>query len=342
MSNLPEDVLLGCGNPLLDIQAIVGKDFLDKWGLKENDAILCDEKHNAMFDELVEKYDVEYVPGGATQNAIRVCQWILNVPNRAAFFGAIGKDKFGDLLKSKAKEAGVDAQYQINDTVKTGTCAALINGQNRSLCAHLAAANTFTIDHLLQPEHAKIIEKAQFFYIAGFFLTVSPPSIMHVAEHSLKHGKTFMFNLAAPFISQFFSEPLYAVMPYVDVLFGNEDEAAAFAKAAGFDTTDLKEVALKAAAMEKKSSKPRTVIITQGADPVIVAVGSELTLHPVEHIDKEKIVDTNGAGDAFVGGFLSQYIQHKSLEESIKCGNYAAGEIIQKHGCTFPSVCKYH
>ncbi|KAK5970353.1 hypothetical protein GCK32_000786 [Trichostrongylus colubriformis] len=300
MASLPENVLLGCGNPLLDIQAVVGKDFLDKWGLKENDAILCDDKHNAMIggSALVPfpSHSVLFI----YYHLINY-QWILNVPNRAAFFGAIGNDKYGDMLKSKAKEAGVNAHYQINESVKTGTCAALIHNQHRSLCAHLAAANTFTIEHMLKPENAKIIESAQFYYIAGFFLTVSPPSIMHVAEHSYKHGKTFMFNLAAPFISQFFFEPLKAVMPYVDVLFGNEDEAAAFAKAAGFDTTDLKEIARKAAAMEKKSSKPRTVIITQGADPVIVATGSELKLYPVPTIPKENVVDTNGAGDAFVG-----------------------------------------
>lgn len=29
-------------------------------------------------------------------------------------------------------------------------------------------------------------------------------------------------NLSAPFISQFFKEPLMKVMPYVDILFGNE------------------------------------------------------------------------------------------------------------------------
>lgn len=342
MANLPEQILLGCGNPLLDIQANVGKGFLDKWGLKENDAILCDEKHNAMFDELVEKYDVEYIPGGATQNAIRICQWILNVPNRASFFGAIGKDKFGEMLSAKTKEAGVVAKYQINETVKTGTCAALINGQNRSLCAHLAAANTFTLDHLYKPECEEIIKKSRFYYIAGFFLTVSPPSIMHIAKISYDNGKTFLFNLAAPFISQFFFTSLKEVLPYVDVLFGNEDEAGAFAKAAGFDTADLKVIALKTASMEKKSSKPRTVVITQGANPVVVAVGAELMMYPVEEIPKEKIVDTNGAGDAFVGGFLSQYIQNKSLEESVKCGIYAAGEIIQKHGCTFPPFCKYH
>ena len=37
-----------------------------------------------------------------------------------------------------------------------------------------------------------------------------------------------MFNLAAPFISQFFTDRLRDVLFYVDILFGNEDEAVAF------------------------------------------------------------------------------------------------------------------
>lgn len=84
-----------------------------------------------MFTELTRDFKVEYIPGGAAQNSLRVAQWILNAPNRTVFFGAVGKDQYGDLLASKAKEAGVNVHYQINETVKTGTCAALINGTHR-------------------------------------------------------------------------------------------------------------------------------------------------------------------------------------------------------------------
>lgn len=42
---LPEYVVIGMGNPLLDILVNVEKDLLDKYGLKENDAILAKEKH---------------------------------------------------------------------------------------------------------------------------------------------------------------------------------------------------------------------------------------------------------------------------------------------------------
>jgi len=43
-----------------------------------------------------------------------------------------------------------------------------------------------------------------------------------VAKHASDNNKIFCMNLSAPFISQFFKEPLMKVMPYVDILFGNE------------------------------------------------------------------------------------------------------------------------
>jgi hypothetical protein len=79
MSSVAEGVLLGMGNPLLDISAVVDQAFLDKWDLKMNNAILAEEKHVPMYEELVEKFDVDYVAGGATQNSIRVAQWMLQV-----------------------------------------------------------------------------------------------------------------------------------------------------------------------------------------------------------------------------------------------------------------------
>lgn len=56
----------------------------------------------------------------------------------------------------------------------------------------------------------------------GFFLTVSLESILKVAKHASDNNKLFCLNLSAPFICQFFKDNLMQVMPYVDVLFGNE------------------------------------------------------------------------------------------------------------------------
>lgn len=51
--------------------------------------------------------------------------------NVGTFFGCIGKDNFGKILKEKAQEANVDAHYYEQDKEPTGTCAACITGDNR-------------------------------------------------------------------------------------------------------------------------------------------------------------------------------------------------------------------
>ena len=83
-------LLLGMGNPLLDISAVVEQDILDKYELKLNNAILAEEKHNPLYKEMVEKYPVEYIAGGATQNSIRVCQWMLKTSGATTFIGCAG------------------------------------------------------------------------------------------------------------------------------------------------------------------------------------------------------------------------------------------------------------
>ncbi len=57
---------------------------------------------------------------------------------------------------------------------------------------------------------------------------------------------------------------------------------------------------------------------------------------PVITLEREKLVDTNGAGDAFVGGFLSQLVAGKDVQECCRAGNFAAHVVIQRSGCTFP------
>ena len=154
------------GNPLLDIMASVDVKFLEKYQMKPNDAILAEDIHKPMYDDLKSNYQVEFVAGGASQNVLRVLQWVIGKPNIATFMGSVGDDESGKTLARCATADGVNVQYQIQKDTPTGTCAALITGTNRSLCAYLAAANLFTVDHLKKPENFAFVEKAQFYYIS--------------------------------------------------------------------------------------------------------------------------------------------------------------------------------
>lgn len=337
MADLREGLLLGMGNPLLDISATVDVPFLEKYGLKPNDAILADTKHKELYEDLINNFKVDYIAGGSTQNTLRVAQWLLEKPQVAVFMGAVGKDKYSEILESKATEFGLVVKYQHHDNQPTGTCAVLIteNGKHRSLVANLAAANCFTTDHLQVPENNKLVQNAEYYYVSGFFLTVSPESILEVAKVALAKNRLFLMNLSAPFICEFFHKQQMQLMPYVDVLFGNETEALAFSKQQNFQTDNFHEIALKISNLPKQNAnRERIVIITQGDKPIVLSKDGKVKEFPVERLPADKVVDTNGAGDSFVGGFLSQLIKGEPIHVCIECGVWAAQHIIQVSGCT--------
>lgn len=334
--DLREGLLLGMGNPLLDISATVDSNFLKKYGLNSNNAILAEERHKPMYDELIELYKADFIAGGSVQNTMRVAQWFLEKPRIATYMGCVGKDKYSKILEDRARADGLNVRYQYTEKEPTGTCAVLITGNERSLCANLAAATCFSLSHIEEPENKRLIENAEYIYISGFFLTVSPETIQAVAQYAYEKNKIFMMNLSAPFLCEYYKEQMLASLPYVDILFGNETEADAFAKANDFQTTDRKEIALKISRIKKVNEKrKRIVVITQGADNIIVVKDDVVTEVPAVKLPQEKVVDTNGAGDAFVGGFLAQLIQGKSIEDCVKCGIWAATQIVQRSGCTY-------
>lgn len=120
-----EGILLGIGNPLLDIIIQGNAELLKKYNLKANDAIIADDSHLPLYAEITEQYTPDYAAGGAAQNALRVCQWILKKKNACIYMGSVGTDHFSEILKSKAIEEGVNVRYQYQSDVPTGTFAEL-------------------------------------------------------------------------------------------------------------------------------------------------------------------------------------------------------------------------
>lgn len=336
---LTENQLLGMGNPLLDISATVKSELLTKHNLKANDAILTEDEQ--IFQDLVGEYSVDYIAGGATQNSIRVAQWVLGKPNVTSYMGCVGADDSGKILEEKAREAGVNVRYQTCEK-PTGRCAVLITDQNRSLVTKLDAANHFTVSHLEEETNWAVVNTAKLVYSAGFFLTVSVDSMLKVAKHCAQNNKTYCLNLSAPFLCQFFKDQMASVLPFTDIVFGNETEAAAYAEANNLNTTDVASIATKLAMLPKENgSKSRLVVITQGEGPVIAVEHGQVKTWAVTPLDKSEIVDTNGAGDAFVGGFLAQWLLGNSLDVSVKCGIWAATHCIKRSGCTMPDTCDF-
>lgn len=196
------------------------------------------------------------------------------------------------------------------------------------------------------------MDAAKVFYVEGFFLTHGTESVLEVSKKASEASKVnlflylyfsdfllspssqvFVLNLSAPFIPQSFGAQLSSVLFYCDIIIGNETEAEAYATAAGLkDPKDLVATARAIATLPKANKARRIVIFTHGPKSTIL-VSSEDPANPKEYkvtpIPDEQIVDTNGAGDAFAGGFLGAFVAGKTIDECVEVGHKLGAMSVQ-------------
>jgi len=334
--------LLGIGNPLLDISVKVDQIFLDKYQKHVGNAVLAEESDLGLYQEIQGYPDVLYIAGGSTQNSIRGAQWMNPVRDVTHYIGSVGNDQNGVILKKAANFDGVQTHYYISQKFRTGCCAVLIKDNERGLIADLAAANDYQHSHYLTPEIQSLIQSIDIFYSAGFFLTVSPQTVVEIGKHCAQHNKILVWGVAAPFIVELFWDRVQLVLPYVDYIVANETEAGKLAEKLGLQGKSIEDMMKAVSELPKVNPKrSRTVIFTYGPDPVHIYSEGKLHKFEVPRIEKSAIVDTNGAGDAFLGGFLAGLLQDKSLEVCSKAGLYAARHILQVSGTQYTKVCDF-
>ena len=102
----------------------------------------------------------------------------------------------------------------------------------------------------------------------------------------------------------------------VNVLIGNETDATTFVETDGWE--------------EQVKRLSALVVIMQGAHPAIVSVSGETAR------SKEKLVDNNGARDAYVGVPRLALCRGRACRAVCSASAYISGAIVQQSGCTFP------
>lgn len=88
---------------------------------------------------------VQYIAGGATQNTVRVAQWMLKEAGATAYMGCVGDDEYSAKMRQVCASDGVNVQYMVDAATPTGTCAVCVVDSDRSLVANLAAANNYKV-----------------------------------------------------------------------------------------------------------------------------------------------------------------------------------------------------
>jgi adenosine kinase len=179
-------------------------------------------------------------------------------------------------------------------------------------------------------------------YATAFFITSNVEAMRQVGRYCAENDKPMVFNIAAPFLLFTNFDDVMDAIEHADYVFCNEDEASTFAEKQGFQAADRRAAGKYMCQYKKANAKRNRVsIVTQGAEPIIVHIGQGEGKEPIymeipiPAIAKEKIVDTNGCGDACVGGFLAAMHQGKSLQEALVQGVSISGHVLCQDGATY-------
>lgn len=186
----------------------------------------------------------EAIPGGSGLNSARSCNYMLKLSGlegKVTYFGAIGTDSKGEVLEKDLTDNGITGCFHKDAETPTGTCAVVVVEKERTLCANLAAACKYQMEHLKTNwDHLKT---AKIIYTTSFFITSNVEALLEVAKFATDNKIPFGFNLSALFLIQFELKNVLAGLEHADYVFANEDEAAEFGKVQGLgDKPDLVEV----------------------------------------------------------------------------------------------------
>ena len=279
--------------------------------------VVATASRHPRIGETVAGNAVRYFPGGKGANQA-VAAAKLGAPT--TLIGRIGKDAFGDQLKTFLAAQGIDLTF-VRETagVHTGTAIITVANADNAIVVIPGANATVTAAEVAAPTLAKgDIAVSQF--------EIPLPTISAFFKRARAAGATTILNPAPA--TQFDAE----LLDLVDILILNETELGFLTKAELRDTDD--DARFIEAARLLQTGKDKIVCVTLGRRGVLALIDGKPLIVPGRAV---KAVDTTGAGDCFVGAVAAQLAGGKSIGDALDYANVAASICVQRMGAA-PSM----
>ncbi len=245
--------------------------------------------------------------GGCTLNAARVLHR-LGVPVRLS--GLVGDDRLGEFLLSEMAREGLDVSgLRPGQGVATSSSIVLVSPSGERSFFHCAGA---TAEMTLADVDENDLARADIVHLAGTS-QLRGLDITSLLAKAKELGEIVSLDVDYDPTGRW-GERVRPWLPYLDYFFPSRKEAAAISGQSNIEGT-LRFFAEQGV---------KTPVIKLGAGGCIARSPDGRTLKcPAFHVD---VVDATGAGDAFVGGFLTGVSEGRPLEKCLRMG-CAAGAL---------------
>jgi 2-dehydro-3-deoxygluconokinase len=234
--------------------------------------------------------------------------------------GRVGDDALGRLVTREIRAEGVDVRARVDGGAPTGLMVKerrTASSQSVSYYRAGSAGSRLAADDVPAP----LVEGAALVHLTGITPALSPgarDAVRALVATARAAGVpvSFDLNYRSALWSPVEAGAFYReVLPLVDLVFAGDDEAR-------IAVGDLEEPADLAAAL--RDAGAGAAVVKLGAAGALALVGAETVRVPALPIAP---VDTVGAGDAFVAGYLADHLAGRPVRGclglAVACGAFA-------------------
>ena len=255
----------------------------------------------AAGDNCMDVYDKEgkEYPGG---NPLNVAVYVVRLGGESTYVGAVGTDKYGEKMMEAIKGKGVDISHlKVLEGNTAVTHVEIVDG-NRVLGDYDEGV---LADFKLNDEDID--------FLCGYDMVVS--GLWGMCENELPALKAKGARVAFDFATKLDDPVVPIALPYVDYAF--------------FAIDDKEEDEIKAFMKEIIKKGPKVVVVTMGEKGSLAYDGNEFYKYGIVPCD---VVDTMGAGDSYIAGFLFGLGEGLSIDEAMEKGAATATETLKYFG----------
>jgi len=306
--------ILGIGAPLLDHLLPISEEYLqkipgEKWGMEVID-------HKEMR-KIIEESGVTpiQVVGGSSQNTIR---GLARFGHQCAVTGKIGQDAIGKFVKKQMQELLIDTAYSYSSTPTAQVLSLITPDGKRTMRYYGGASNEITPEDL----DPRLFEGIKLVHIEGYTL-LYPGLTRRGMELAKQAGAKVSFDLGSFEMVKNYRELIMNLLEnYVDLVFANEEEIDALVNHGPEE------------GCRQLSALCEVGVVMLGEKGSLVGRRAKVKAYPAFPV---KPLDTTGAGDLFVSGFLHGYLLGRPDDESARYGAITGSAVTQYVGAEIPA-----